>query len=165
MVTQRTDGRSECDWLPWIARCDMAMSVTKTDVWATEIADRPGAVSSKLQSLASAGVNLEFLLARRQPDKPGMGIVYVSGIKGAKAAKAAATGGFQKSTQIVALRVDATNKPGACHEVLRRIAAAGINIRGATAMGIGTKCSTFVAFDSAADADAAAKLLRKGGRK
>lgn len=142
----------------------MAMTISKSDVWATEIADQPGAVSSRLQTLADAGVNLEFLLARRQPEKPGWGIVFVSGIKGAKATKAAAAAGFRKSTQIAALRVDAANKPGVCYDLLGRIAAGGINIRGATAMGIGSKCSTFVAFDSTADADAAAKLLRKSSR-
>jgi hypothetical protein len=138
----------------------MALSAKKVDVWSVEIPDAPGGLAAKLGGLAEAGVNLEFLMARRQADKPGTGVAFAVGIKGAKADKAAKAAGFQKAT-MAALRVDAPDKPGACHRMLSKIAEAKINVRGVSASAMGRKCAVFLAFDSADDANQAAKLLRK----
>ena len=54
----------------------MAYTIKKVDVWAGEIADRPGGLADKLSSLSDAGTNLEFLISRRAPDKPGTGVVF-----------------------------------------------------------------------------------------
>jgi hypothetical protein len=43
----------------------------------------------------------------------------------------------------------------------RALAEAGINLRGISAAAIGRRATTYFAFDSAADADAAARILRK----
>jgi hypothetical protein len=43
----------------------MAYTVKKVDVWAGEIADRPGGLASTLAALSSAGANIEFVVARR----------------------------------------------------------------------------------------------------
>jgi hypothetical protein len=139
----------------------MALSVTKADVWEAEIADQPGELAAKLEALAAGGVNMVFLLARRRQDKPGVGQVYVAGVKGAKQARAAAAAGFVKTDVPSALRVEGADKPGACHRICRAVAGAGINMRGMTASPIGKKFVTWVGFDSPADAAAAAKLIRK----
>jgi hypothetical protein len=139
----------------------MALTVTKVDVWSTEIADQPGGLSTKLEKLSSASVNLDFLIARRQPDKPGTGVAFAVGITGAKAAKAAAAAGWQKTDSIVGVRVEGGDKPGACHQLLPKLAAANINLRGMSASVIGKKFVVFLAFDSAFDAAQAAKLLKK----
>lgn len=143
----------------------MAFTVTKVDVWSMEISDEPGDLAAKLEGLAGAGANLDFLIARRQPDKRGRGIVFVTGIKGVAANRAAKAAGLAKTTALVALRVDASNKPGVCHQMLSQIASAGINVRGVSASAIGSKCVTLVAFDSKDDANKAARLLGKTGRK
>ena len=44
----------------------MKLQVTKEDVWAASIKDRPGGLNEKLEALAAVGVNLEFVIARRQ---------------------------------------------------------------------------------------------------
>src|SRR5437868_12422569 len=75
----------------------MALSVTKADVWSAEIPDAPGGLADKLAGLAEAGVNLQFLFARRQPDKPGRGLAFISGLSGAKAQNAAQAAGFQQA--------------------------------------------------------------------
>jgi hypothetical protein len=138
----------------------MALSVTKADVWSVEIPDAPGGLADKLAGLAEADVNLQFVIARRQPDKPGRGLAFVSGLKGAKAPKAAQAAGFQKSA-MAALRVDAPDKPGLVRRLLEPLAESGINVRGVSASVIGRNCAIFLAFDSEADATQAAKLLRK----
>jgi hypothetical protein len=47
----------------------------------------------------------------------------------------------------------------------RVIADAGITLRGLTASVIGNKYAVLIAFDNAADADNAAKLIRAAGKK
>lgn len=139
----------------------MALAIEKVDVWAGEIPDRTGGLASKLTALAEAGADLSFLIARRQPDKPGTGIVYLGGISGAQQAKAAAAAGLAKTGDLGCLRVEAPNKPGIAGQIAARIAAAGINLRGASASAIGSKCVLLLSFDSAADRDSAAKVLKK----
>jgi len=50
----------------------MAYTIKKVDVWAGEVADRPGGLASTLAAMQSAGSNIEFVVARRAPDKPGL---------------------------------------------------------------------------------------------
>jgi hypothetical protein len=143
----------------------MAYSVNKLDVWTAEIEDRVGGLSAKLASLAEAGADLQFVIARRRPEAPGRGVVFLSGVKGTKITKAAESAGLTKTTDLAALRVEEPNKPGGCHKLTRLLADAGISLRGLSAAVIGAKCATFVAFDSEADADRAAKVLRGAGKK
>ena len=62
----------------------MAYTVKKVNVWAGEIADRPGGLASTLAALQAAGSNIEFVVARRAPDKPGTGVVFLTPISGVK---------------------------------------------------------------------------------
>lgn len=139
----------------------MALTITKTDTWEAEVADRPGAAAAALEGLAKAGVNLEFLLGRRKPDQPGRGVIFVTGLKGAKATKAAAAAGFVKSTTIGTLRVVGPDKSGAVHKLVRAVGDAGLSLRGVAAEAVGTKFAATLAFDSIADAAKAATLLKK----
>jgi hypothetical protein len=143
----------------------MAYRVSKFDVWVAEIDDRVGGLDAALEPLADAGADLAFVVARRQPDKPGKGVVFVGGVSGSKASKAAAAGGLAKSSDLVALRVEETNKPGSCHKMTHMLADAGINLRGLSASVVGSKCVYIIAFDSASDADRAAKVLRGPGKR
>ena len=56
----------------------MALTVKRADVWAARINDRPGGLAEKLVALAEAGVQLEFVVARRAPEKPGAGVVFLA---------------------------------------------------------------------------------------
>jgi hypothetical protein len=138
----------------------MAYAVSKVDVWAGEIADRPGGLASTLEGLQNAGVNLEFLVARRAPDKPGTGVVFVTPIKGAKQKSAAGAAGLQ-TTDTHSLRVEGPDRPGLGTKMTRALADGGINLRGISAAAIGRRAITYFAFDSAADADNAVRILRK----
>jgi len=67
----------------------MKLTITKEDVWAATIRDHPGGLNEKLEALAAVGVNLEFVIARRQDAKKDTGVVYVTPIKGARREQAA----------------------------------------------------------------------------
>ncbi len=137
----------------------MGYDVSKLEVWSGTIDDRAGGLAAKLEPLAAAGADLQFVIARRQPQLPGTGVVFLSGVSGPKVTKAAEAAGLRKTTDLAAIRVEAPNKPGDCHAVTRKVADAGLNLRGLTASVIGDRYVIFLAFDNAADADRAAKLL------
>ena len=143
----------------------MPYEVKKLDVWIGDLDDRAGGLASRLEGLAEAGVDLQFLIARRQPQQAGKGVVFLSGISGAKAIKAATAAGLKKSSEVFALGVEGPNKPGACYQLTRRLADAGINLRGVSAGVMGRKFLLFLAFDSADDATTAARLVRSAGNK
>ncbi|MBM2804715.1 MAG: amino acid-binding protein [Deltaproteobacteria bacterium] len=139
----------------------MAYSVKKVDVWAGEIADRPGGLAEKIESLSNAGANLEFLIARRAADKPGTGVVFVTPIKGAKQKGAAQGTGLASTGSLHSVRVEGPDKAGLGAKMTKAIAAAGINLRGLSAAALGRRAVSYLAFDSAADADSAVSILRK----
>ncbi len=139
----------------------MKLSVSRTDVWAATIDDRPGGLAEKLDALASAGANLEFIIARRMPDQPGTGVVFVTPIKGTKQVKAAQEAGFQKSDSLHSVRAEGADKPATGAKMTRAMADATLNLRGLSAAAIGSKFVTHLAFDTADDAAKAANVLKK----
>jgi hypothetical protein len=116
-------------------------------------------LATGLKPIVDAGANFAFVIARRQPDKPGTGHVFFGGLTGAKQAKAATAAGFVKS-DLPGLRVEAPDKPGTVEAIVTQMAESGINLRGVTASGAGAKCSVILAFDSTKDRDRAMGLLR-----
>lgn len=143
----------------------MAYTVTKVEKWTGEIDDRVGGLAAVLDRIAAAGVDLQAVVARRQPHLPGKGIVFLGPIKGAKAQQAATAAGLSRATDLFALHVEAPNKPGDCARVTRLLADAGINLRGLTANVCGGKYVLSLAFDTEDAANQAAKLLKGAGKK
>jgi len=143
----------------------MAYTVSKVDMWAGEIEDRVGSLSAKLAALAEAGVDLEIVVARRQPHMPGRGVVFAGPVKGAKAQQAAAASGWSRTPDLFALRVEGPNKPGDCQHVARMLAEAGINLGGLAATVCGSRYVLSLGFDTEADATKAAGLLKGAGGK
>ena len=139
----------------------MALKIERVDVWSGEIRDEVGGLTRKLEPLAAAGADLSFLIARRRPERPGTGVVFLGGLKGAKQTKAAEAAGLTKTSELAGARIEATNKPGLLYQLVERLASAGINLRGVSASVTGIRCVIMLAFDSAADRDNAARLLRK----
>jgi hypothetical protein len=139
----------------------MAYTVKKVDVWAGEIEDRPGGLADKLADLSNAGANLEFLVSRRAPDKPGTGVVFITPIKGAKQKAAAQQAGLSTTDSLRSVRVEGPDRAGLGTKMTRALAAAGINLRGVSAAALGRRTVTYFAFDSAADADNAVRVLKK----
>jgi hypothetical protein len=138
----------------------MAMKVTKVKVWAASIEDRPGGLAAKLDALAEAGANLEVVIARRAPDKPGTGVVFVTPVAGARQTKAARAAGFATTDSLHSLRVEGPDQTGIGARITRQLADARINLRGLSAAAIGRKFVCYLAFDGAADAARAAKAVK-----
>ena len=139
----------------------MKLKVTRTDTWAATIDDRPGGLADKLNALAAAGANLEFIIARRAPEQRGSGVVFVTPIKGAKQTKAAGAAGFNKTASLHSVRVEGPDKPGAGAKLTGAMAAAGLNLRGLSAAAFGKSYVTYLALDTAKDAAKAVAVLKK----
>lgn len=139
----------------------MALTVSKVDVWAADIKDRTGGLAEKLEPLAAAGANFEFIIARRRPEARGHGVVFVTPLKGAKQLRAAKAAGFKKTDSMHSVRVEGPDKAGLAAVITAALAEAGINARGFSAAAIGRKCVIYLALDTAADVRKAITRLRK----
>ena len=139
----------------------MKLTVNRTDVWTATIKDRAGGAAEKLEPLAKAGANFEFVFARRTPEQPGMGILFVWPVKGANVIRAAQEAGFAKSGNIHWLRIEGADKPGLGAKIARALADAGINFRGLSATALGRKFVSHLALDSAEDREKAVSVLKK----
>jgi hypothetical protein len=136
------------------------MNVSKVEVWAGDIRDKPGGLDRVLGPISDAGGNLECVIARRDPNKPGSGDVFLTPIKGAKLKKAAETAGFKAVTDVTTLRVEGSDAPGLGHRIVRAVADAGVNMRGLSAAVVGRNFVAYLGFDSKDDADKAARAIK-----
>lgn len=136
------------------------LSVSKVDVWSATIEDKPGGLDQKLDGLAKAGADLEFMVSRRLHESPGKGIVFLTPLTGEKQMAAARQFGFKLAEGMHSLRVEGPDQPGAGHRVVSALAGMGINLRGVSAFRQRGEFVIYLAFDTQADADKAAAKLR-----
>ena len=139
----------------------MALDVTRVSIWVAGIEDRPGSLAERLAVLSEAGAQLEFVMARRAPDKPGTGVVFLTPIKGAGQIRAAKKAGFRKSESLQAVRVEGRDKPGLGAKITEALAAKEINLRGLSASVIGRRFVLYLALDSSTDAAKAARIVKR----
>ena len=137
----------------------MALQISRAQVWAATIEDRPGGTAEKLQALSEAAANLEFAIARRTPEKEGGGVLFVTPIEGDAAVQAAQAAGFSLAEGLHDLRVDGPDEPGLGARLTGALADAGINLRGVSAAAIDQQMVCYLAFDSEADAADAEAVL------
>lgn len=138
----------------------MDLLVEHVDVWAATIQDRPGGLSEVLATLRDVGANLQFVIARRAPEAPGSGVVFVTPLQGDREIRAAAQVGFNVTQSLHSIRVMGRDKPGIGAELTRKLADAGINLRGLSASAIGPQFVAYLAFDSLDDANKATDILQ-----
>ena len=139
----------------------MALNVTRVNIWVAGMEDRPGSLAEKLAILSEAGAQLEFVMARRAPDKPGTGVVFLTPIKGAGQIRAAKKLGLRKSKSLQALRIEGRDKPGLGAKITEALAAKEINLRGLSASVIGRRFVLYLALDSSTDAAKAARIVKR----
>jgi hypothetical protein len=139
----------------------MALKATKAEVWAVSIDDREGGVADKLEPLAKAGANFEMLFARRTPENPGRGMLFVTPVKGAKVTRAAREAGMGSPDTIYSVRIEGGDRPGLGVKIARALGDAGISFRGISAIAIGRKFLSYIACDSAEDQAKAIAALKK----
>lgn len=139
----------------------MKLKVTRVNVWAGRIKDKPGGLAAKLAVLADTGASLEFIIARREASKPGTGVVFVTPLKGAGQIRAAKKAGFRKTASLHSVRIEGTDKPGLGAKISEALAGEGVNLRGLSGAAIGRRCIIHLALDKADDAKKAMQILRK----
>jgi hypothetical protein len=139
----------------------MGLLVERADVWAATIPDRPGGLAEVLAALREAGADLRFVIARRAPEEPGKGVVFVTPLQGDAEISAAAQVGFNVTRHLHSVRVMGPDRPGMAAVLTQKLAEGGINLRGYSASVIGTQFVAYVALDSLDDANRAIEILGK----
>jgi hypothetical protein len=139
----------------------MALTVKVITLWRREIENRPGALASTLQPVATTKTDLQVLMAYRFPGDERRGAVELFPIAGKKATVAASEAGLTPANDIPAVLVQGSNRAGLGYQTARAIAEAGINLAFLVAQVVGTKFSAVYGFDSVTDRDRAVKLLKK----
>jgi hypothetical protein len=137
----------------------MRFKVDRVEVWAAAIKDAPGGMARLLTELREVGADLDFVIARRAPDKPGTGVLFVTPLRGDVQIAAASMLGFNVTNSVSSVRVEGDNRAGIAAELAGRLAAAGINLRGFSASVIGERFVVYLGLDSPVDANRATMIL------
>ena len=137
----------------------MSFRLDRVHVWSGEVADQAGGVATKLAMLAQAGAHLEYIYTRRQPDKPGTGILYVAPVTGPLQVRAARSAGLVEVQQPVVLRVEGDDAAGLAHRLTQQWALAGLSMQGLTMAVLESKFVAYASFDTVEDANRAAAIL------
>jgi hypothetical protein len=139
----------------------MELIVEREDVWIASLDDKPGALAAKLGALADAGADLNFVIARRSPDRPGTGVMFVTPLGGDAELKAASELGFSSANRLHSLRVEGQNAKGLAGMISGKLGAAGINLRGFSGAVIGKRFVLHIGFDTAELRDKAIGIIKK----
>ena len=139
----------------------MELLVERVDVWAAPIQDRPGTVAALLKTLHKAGADLSFVIARRAPDKPGTGVVFVTPLRGEQEIRAASEAGFNVTNSLHSIRIMGQDKAGILAELAQALAEGGINLRGLTASVVGSQFVAYVGVDSLEEVNHAMHVLSR----
>jgi hypothetical protein len=139
----------------------MDLITERVDVWAAPIQDKAGGLANALSILRDAGSDLQFIIARRAPEEPGKGVLFVTPLQGDREIAAATQVGFNVTRTVHSVRVIGRDRPGIAAEITQKLADAQIDLRGFSAAVIGTQFVAYIATDSQQDADRAIEILGK----
>ena len=139
----------------------MELFAERVDVWAAPIQDKPGGLADVLGILREAGADLKFIIARRAPDQPGKGVLFVTPLQSDGEIRAAAQVGFNVTHSLYSVRVMGRDRPGIAAELTQKLADASINLRGFSAAVIGTQFVAYLALDSLQDANTTLEILKE----
>jgi len=139
----------------------MDLLVESVDVWAASIPDKPGGVAEVLTVLHEAGADLQFIIARRAPEEPGKGVVFVTPLQGDAEIRAAALVGFNVTRRLHCVRLMGADRPGVAAALTQKLADGGINLSGFSASVIGKQFVAYVGLDSLDDANKVMDILQR----
>jgi hypothetical protein len=137
----------------------MAFRMHKVQVWSCEVPDRPGAAAAKLELLAQAGADLEFIFTRPMPGKPDTSTLFLAPITGTEQTQAAQKVGLVPDRAIAMLCVEGENRAGIGYQIMSRLAVAGIDLRGLSISSVGDRFAAYLAFDNADISTLAVQVL------
>lgn len=139
----------------------MKLKVSRAEMWSATIDDQPGGAARVLDPLAEAGANFEFAFARRAPEMPGRGLLFVLPVKGKKVVSAAQSAGLARAESIHTVKVEGGDRPGTSAAIARALADSGVSFRAFSAIAVGRKFAAYLALDSEEDAAKVVGVLRK----
>jgi len=137
----------------------MDFQVRRIQVWTGEVPDRPGAAAAKLEVLAHAGIDLEFVFTRPHPRKPDIGMIFLAPISGPEQIQAARSVELAPALDVAMLCVTGENHAGIGYEIMSRLAIAGVNLRGLSVSAVGHQFAAYLAFDNPDNATMALQVL------
>ncbi len=135
----------------------MALRMHRVQVWSADVPERVGAAAAKLEVLARAGANLEFVFTRPSPNAPGNTVVFLAPIEGPEQTAAAQAAGFTPAQDTAMLCVEGQNRSGIGFELMSRLAVAGLNLGGLSISLVGDRFAAYLAFD---DTDTAMQAIQ-----
>lgn len=139
----------------------MGYELSKVDVWVGEIDNHPGGLAGLLEDLNKADINLEFVITRHQPEKPGVDLVFLAPIKGTKQIGVAKATGLSKADSMCSIRLVGPDRAGLGSRMSAILGQAGVNIRGLSAASIGKRCVVYFSFVDQTTRTRALRALRK----
>ena len=147
----------------------MAVTVKNITLWRRDLENRPGALATVLDPVASAGADLQVAMGYRIPGQEDRAVIELAPVQGRKATTAAERAGLRPS-DIPTLVVQGDNRAGLGHQLAQEMGNAGINLAFLVALVVGRRYSGVFGFESQEDARKAAEIIKrssarpKGGR-
>ncbi len=138
----------------------MELVVERVNVWAASIPDEPGGLARVLTGLREAGADLDFCIARRAPEKPGTGVVFVTPLRGDREVAAASVLGFNVTSTLHSVRVEGENIPGIAARLTEKLAAEGVNLHSVSGAVIGARFIFYFGLDNDEDAQRTCEILQ-----
>jgi len=138
----------------------MSTAVKTATLYRAEIGNIPGTLAETLKPLATAGADLQVVMAYRIPGDRTKAAVEVYPVQGKKSLAAAQATGL-KAMDTPMLIVTGDNKPGLGARIADGMAAAGINMSYLVAQVSGRKYSAVFGFENVADARKAAGVIKR----
>ena len=142
----------------------MSVTVKKIVLWRKEVDNQAGVLAGTLQSLATAGADLQVLMGYRYPGNETKAVIELHPVAGKKLSAAAQQAGLAASS-IPTLLLEGDNKPGLAHQIAQPLADAGINLSFLVAHVIGKRYAATIGFETEADAGKAASLIKKAAAR
>lgn len=138
----------------------MAVTIKRVQLWRSQVESRPGVLAGALGALASAGANLQVVMAYRYPGNQTLGAIELYPVRGKRLAAAAEAAGL-KPMPMAVLRVEGDDRPGLGYATTRAIADAGINVAFLVTQVVGRKYTSLIGFETDADAARATALIKR----
>ncbi len=139
----------------------MEFMIEGVDVWAAPIMEGPGSLAGLLTGLREAGADLELVVARRTPEGPASGVVFVSQLRGDREIAAATDLGFNVTRSVACLRIEGPDRPGVAADLTQRLAEAEIPLLGLSAAVIGTRFILHARLEDRAAIEKAKRILQE----
>jgi hypothetical protein len=142
----------------------MPVTVKKITLWRRDLENRPGALARVLDPVARAGADLQVAMGYRIPGQEDRAVIELAPVEGRRSTSAAEEAGLRPS-DIPTLIVQGDNRVGLGRQLAQEMGDAGINLAFLVALVVGRRYSGVFGFESDADAQKAADILKRSSAR